>query len=46
MQVNKPYVFDREAVPNVWSADFEGATTKLSSSSKNDSADLVVVDRS
>ena len=32
MRVNKSYV-DREAVPNVWSADWEGATTKLSSSS-------------
>ena len=36
MRVNKSYV-DREAVPNVWFADWEGATTKLSSSSKNDS---------
>ena len=26
-----------EAIPNVWSADWESATTKLSSSSKNDS---------
>ena len=36
MRDNKSYVV-REAVPNVWSADREGATTKLSSSSKNDS---------
>ena len=36
MLVNKSYV-DREAVPNVWSADGESATAKLSSSSKNDS---------
>ena len=28
MRVNKSYV-NREAVPNVWSADWEGATTKL-----------------
>ena len=45
MRVNKSYV-DREAVPNVWSADWESATTKLSSIVRRTTADLVVVDRS